>query len=43
EKTVKNHLRSIFSKLKVSDRTKAAIKAIQEGLIETNQTRSQEK
>ncbi len=41
EKTVKNHLRSIFSKMKVNDRTKAAIKAIQESLIESEDTISQ--
>lgn len=34
EKTIKNHLRSIFSKLEVNDRTKAAIIGIQEGFID---------
>ncbi|MCC7201751.1 MAG: response regulator transcription factor [Nitrospirae bacterium] len=34
EKTVKNHTRSIFHKLNVSDRTQAAIQAIKEGLID---------
>ncbi|MFQ5543060.1 MAG: response regulator [Nitrospiria bacterium] len=34
EKTVKNHLRNIFSKMQVDHRTKAAIKGIQEGIIE---------
>ena len=34
EKTVKNHVRNIFQKLKVDDRTQAAIFAIQRGLIQ---------
>ncbi len=34
EKTVKNHLRNIFTKMDVDDRTKAAIQGIQEGLID---------
>lgn len=34
EKTVKNHTRSIFHKLNVSDRTEAAIQAVKEGLID---------
>lgn len=34
EKTIKNHLRSIFSKMDVDDRTKAAIHGIQEGIID---------
>lgn len=34
EKTVKNHIQSIFKKLDVTDRTKAAIYAIKEGLID---------
>lgn len=33
EKTVKNHIRNIFHKLNVSDRTEAAILALREGLI----------
>lgn len=33
EKTVKNHIRNIFQKLNVSDRTEAAILALREGLI----------
>lgn len=33
EKTVKNHIRNIFQKLNVSDRTEAAILAMREGLI----------
>ncbi|MGQ0849714.1 MAG: response regulator transcription factor [Actinomycetota bacterium] len=35
QKTVKNHLASIFSKLAVSDRTQAAIEAIRLGLTKT--------
>lgn len=34
EKTVKNHVRNIFQKLHVYDRTQAAIHAIRKGLIE---------
>ncbi len=34
EKTVKNHVRNIFQKLEVDDRTKAAIIAIKKGLIQ---------
>ncbi len=34
EKTIKNHIRNIFRKLSVSDRTKAAIHAVKEGLID---------
>jgi len=33
EKTVKNHVRNIFHKLHVYDRTQAAIHAIRKGLI----------
>jgi len=39
EKTIKNHLRNIFSKMEVDDRTKAAIKGIQEGIILLDQER----
>jgi len=34
EKTVKNHVRNIFHKLHVYDRTQAAILAIRKGIIE---------
>lgn len=34
EKTIKNHVRNIFHKMRVFDRTEAAIKGIQEGIIE---------
>ena len=34
EKTVKNHLTSIFRKLEVKDRTQAAIYALKNGLVE---------
>jgi len=34
EKTVKNHITNIFRKLKVEDRTQAAIYAIKKGLVE---------
>jgi two-component system NarL family response regulator len=33
EKTVKNHLSSIFRKLEVEDRTQAALKAIKHNLV----------
>lgn len=33
EKTIKNHITSIFQKLQTNDRTKAAVYAIQRGLI----------
>ncbi len=36
EKTVKNHIRHIFSKLNVVDRTQAAIYALRNGLIDIN-------
>jgi two-component system NarL family response regulator len=34
EKTVKNHITNIFSKLHVNDRTQAALFAIREGLVQ---------
>lgn len=34
DKTVKNHLRNIFSKLHINDRTTAAVIAVRQGLIE---------
>lgn len=34
DKTVKNHLSNIFAKLQINDRTKAAIMAVKEGLID---------
>lgn len=34
DKTVKNHLKNIFAKLHINDRTKAAVIAIKEGLID---------
>ncbi|MFQ5587470.1 MAG: response regulator [Nitrospiria bacterium] len=40
EKTVKNHLRNIFLKMDVDDRTKAAIQGIQEGLIQLERNTS---
>jgi two-component system NarL family response regulator len=36
EKTVKNHVRNIFHKLQVADRTQAAILAIRKGIIDLN-------
>jgi len=41
EKTVKNHLRNIFSKMDVDDRTKAAIQGIQEGIIDLDEKSSE--
>jgi two-component system NarL family response regulator len=38
EKTVKNHVRNIFQKLDVDDRTQAAIFAIKKGLIQLGPT-----
>ena len=34
EKTVKNHISSIFRKINVSDRTQAAVYAIKNNLVE---------
>ena len=34
EKTIKNHLRNIYYKMGVNDRTNAAIKGIKDGVIE---------
>lgn len=42
EKTIKNHVRNIFQKMGVDDRTQAAIKGIQEGIIDLNQNGSKE-
>lgn len=39
EKTIKNHVRNIFHKMGVYDRTEAAIKGIQEGIIDLEQRR----
>ena len=36
EKTVKNHVTSIFRKIGVGDRTEAALYAIRKGLVELN-------
>jgi two-component system NarL family response regulator len=36
EKTIKNHVRNIFHKLHVYDRTQAAIHALRKGLIKLN-------
>jgi len=36
EKTVKNHVTSIFRKIKVGDRTEAALYAVKKGLVELN-------
>jgi two-component system NarL family response regulator len=36
EKTVKNHVANIFSKLQVNDRTQAILSAIRRGLISIN-------
>ncbi len=33
EKTIKNHVRNIFHKMRVYDRTEAAMKGVQEGII----------
>jgi len=37
DKTIKNHVRKIFYKMKVDDRTKAAIQGIKDGIIELGQ------
>lgn len=39
EKTIKNHIRNIFHKMEVYDRTEAAIKGVQEGIIDLEQKR----
>jgi two-component system NarL family response regulator len=39
EKTIKNHVRNIFHKMGVYDRTEAAIKGIQEGIIDLEQSK----
>lgn len=37
EKTIKNHVRNIFHKMGVYDRTEAAMKGVQEGIIDLEQ------
>ncbi|HIE65457.1 MAG: response regulator transcription factor [Nitrospira sp.] len=37
DKTIKNHVRKIFYKMKVDDRTKAAIQGIKDGIIDLDQ------
>lgn len=37
EKTIKNHVRNIFHKMEVYDRTEAAMKGVQEGIIDLEQ------
>lgn len=39
EKTIKNHVRNIFHKMGVYDRTEAAMKGVQEGIIDLEQRR----
>jgi len=39
EKTIKNHVRNIFHKMEVYDRTEAAMKGVQEGIIDLEQRR----
>ena len=41
EKTVKNHVRNIFQKLEVDDRTQAAIFAIKKGLIQLGPSKAE--
>ncbi len=38
EKTIKNHVRNIFHKMGVYDRTEAAMKGVQEGIIDLEQS-----
>jgi DNA-binding NarL/FixJ family response regulator len=38
EGTVRNHITTIFSKLEVSDRTQAAVKALRYGLVSLHDT-----
>jgi len=38
-KTIKNHLNSVFQKLGVNNRTEAVVKAIEKGLISTDDGR----
>lgn len=38
DKTIKNHVRKIFYKMKVDDRTRAAIQGIKDGIIDLDQS-----